>query len=79
MTAPSTRLAPRNHLAGGNLMRAMTTMLTAIISPATLPPTGILLIDAGMRVIACVYSLQGSAPCFECTSSQPLGLWERWS
>src|SRR5262249_19312236 len=44
MTTPSARLAPRNHLVGGSPMRAMMTMLTAIISLATLPPTGILLI-----------------------------------
>src|SRR5262249_17898017 len=40
----SARLAPRNHLVGGSPMRTMMTMLTAIISPATLPPTEILLI-----------------------------------
>jgi len=28
-------------------------------------------IYAGMRVIGCVYSLQRSAPSFECTSSEP--------
>ena len=44
MTAPSARLAPKNHLVGGNPMRPMITMLTAIISPAIPPPTGILLI-----------------------------------
>ena len=43
MTAPSAKLAPRNHLVGGNPIRPMTTIITAIISPATPPPTGILL------------------------------------
>ena len=43
MTAPSARLAARNHLVGGNPIRPITTIITATISPATPPPTGILL------------------------------------
>lgn len=80
MAAPSARLAPRNHLVGGNPMRPMTTMITAIISPATPPPTGILLIfmpGCASSAICARFNALPSPP--NVPLRIPLVLCERWS
>src|SRR5690242_11055124 len=48
--APRTALPKRNNLVAGIPMRAMTITVSAIISPATPPPTGILLMLISGRI-----------------------------